>query len=123
MEVLPGDHQEPAGLDRARLDSAGTDHLSVRQDRAAVLLADGGDARGREEREVPHGGGDSHRLRRRSDPEELVEQRAGLGPQVGADPVRVVALLDQHKAGLAQDRQVVMRRRLREADLVGRFRE
>lgn len=42
--------------------------------------------------------------------EVLLEQRAGLGPEVGAEFVGVVAFLDQDEAGLAEDREVVMRR-------------
>ena len=51
------------------------------------------------------------------------EQRAGLRAEVGTEPVGVVALLDQDEAGLAEDRQMVVRRRLREADLLRGFRE
>ena len=69
--------------------------------------------------------GDAHALilPAASGAEVALEQRAGLRPQVGAEPVGVVALLDQHEAGLAQDREVVVRGRLREADLLGRIRE
>ena len=69
--------------------------------------------------------GDAHALilPAGSGAEVALEQRSGLRPQVGAEPVGVVALLDQHEAGLAQEREVVVRRRLREADLLGRVRE